>query len=272
MSTVEAVVPPAAADTRRAVKPGVRRFYDVLARHGALAPFLNYGWADEQAAPVASANELLALHAAALYRRALAGVALSGARVLEAGCGRGGGAATLLSESPIARYLGIDLSSRQVALARRRLASHRAAAVTVADAEAPPVADGAFEVAISVEAAHHFEQLGAFFAAIHRALVPNGTFVVAGIFVAGAPTEGELAHAGFALDGCEDLTPGVLRSLAATSERRRELVEALPLPSRFRPFLLSWAGVAGTPVYERFAAGSLRYLCYRVRRERGAAA
>jgi SAM-dependent methyltransferase len=192
--------------------------------------------------------------------------------VLEAACGRGGGAATLVSESPVARYLGIDLSTRHAALAGRRLAPYPAAAVANADAENLPVADGSFDVAVSVEAAHHFEHQGTFFAAIHRALAPGGTFVVAGIFVAGAPTVTELAHAGFVLDHCEDLTPGVLRSLAATSPRRRELVEALPLPSRFQPFLLSWAGVTGTPVYECFANGSQRYLSYHTHREGGAAA
>jgi SAM-dependent methyltransferase len=268
VATVPAVLVAARdAAARPAVKPGVQRFYDVLARHGAAAPFLNYGFAEERPGEIGeAADALLAEQARALYRRVLAGLPLSGARVLEAGCGRGGGALVICEEARPLRYLGLDLSGRQLALARRRLASYAGTGFVVADAEQPPVPDGGFDVAISVEAVHHFESPLAFFRAVHRALVPGGQFALAGIFAEGAPTEAELARCGFTLVEHEDLTAGVLRSLLATSARRRELVEALPLPARFGPFLLSWAGVVGSPVYRSFEQGRLRYLRYALER------
>lgn len=297
------VGPAATPAARGPVLPGVQRFYNAMARHGSEAAFLNYGWAAEDAsappsqpvAPGAGADDADAVaalgpravavardveshddlaadsrmhaYAAALYRRLFAGLPLAGARVLELGCGRGGGAAILLAEHGPLSYLGVDLGHLHVALCRRRLAAAAQARFAVADAERPPVLPGSVDVAVSLEAVHHFPSPDRFFAAVHDALAPGGRFAMAGIFAADALPDAALARCGLGVESVDDLTPGVLRSLAATSARRRTLVERLALPARFRPFLLSWAGAEGTPVFRRFVEGSLRYLRHVARRD-----
>ena len=263
------------ATSGRVVRPGVRRFYDVMARRDPGLAFLNYGWAPPGAldAPPHPEPDLeMALFSSALYRRTLGVLrhpgALCGKTVVEAGCGRGGGALELVARARPDHYTGFDLSPESLRLARGRLAQTGASNTrfALADAEELPLRPESIDVILSVEAIHHFPHPRRFFATARRVLRPGGVLVLAGLFSDVDQTRSDLVAAGFSLEDEDDLTPGVLRSLTRTSARRRERVEALPLPRRFLPFLLSWAGVDTEPVFRNFERGALRYVRFRLRR------
>ncbi|WP_328961013.1 class I SAM-dependent methyltransferase [Streptomyces virginiae] len=118
-------------------------------------------------------------------------------RLLEVGCGLGMGCALALRERSPAEVTGMDIHSAQLSRAQE---AHAALLEQVPGrlrfvqgaAELMPFADAEFDVVVSVEAAQHFPDLGAFAAETARVLRPGGRVAIASFFTAGgdAPSRG----------------------------------------------------------------------------------
>lgn len=104
---------------------------------------------------------------------------VSGADVLDAGCGPGIYAAWLAERG--ARVVGLDVSPRMVELARARLGGR--ATFNVADLGQPltMLADGAFDLVLSPLALDYVRDWRALFAEFRRVLRPGGRFVFSAV-------------------------------------------------------------------------------------------
>jgi SAM-dependent methyltransferase len=242
----------------------LQRLYDSIARRNRELAYLNFGYADPTEPATEGDDADLERLCRRLYEVVLAALPASG-RVLEIGCGRGGGAGFLLETRPTWSYLGLDLSLEHARACRRRFLSG-SARFAVADAARLPVPSARFDAALSIEACHHFEDRDAFYGEVARALRPGGCFLLAGIWTAGDVPGERIERHGFRILERSDITANVVASLARTSALRGRLVDSLALPDRFRPFLMSWAGVRGSGSYEELAAGERLYLRYRLLR------
>jgi SAM-dependent methyltransferase len=246
-----------------------RKFYDAVARRNPELPVLNYGYASPDApATFPDGVSPLAVVCGALYERVLTPFPSGLARAVEIGCGRGGGAWFLLGQQPHLRYLGLDLSPEHLNVCRQRFAGRPEARFARANAVRLPLPTAAFDAAFSVEAAHHFGDFAGFYRQVARALRPGGWFLLTGIWRPNQPdTEPEPGPAhGFEVVEREDISANVIASLDRTSELREQLVLSFEMPERFRPLLMSWAGVKGHGVFQSLVSGSLRYLRFRLRR------
>ncbi len=118
---------------------------------------------------------------------ARAGDFLRSPQVLEVGCGLGMGCAVTLREYGSAVVTGMDIHPQQLRRARETHADllrgepERLRFVQGA-AERMPFEDGEFDVVVSVEAAQHFPDLGAFAAETSRVLRPGGRVAAASFF------------------------------------------------------------------------------------------
>ncbi len=104
-------------------------------------------------------------------------VATRSFRVLELGVGTGALSSRILSEFPHARLVGIDLSPRMIARARRRLRRFgRRAELRAGRLE--DSWDGEFDVVVSALAIHHLADPGKWrlFRRVHRSLTRGGYF------------------------------------------------------------------------------------------------
>jgi SAM-dependent methyltransferase len=245
----------------------MQRFYDAVARRSPGQPFLNYGFDDLDGAGRQATEGDLMSTCRRLYEAVLLPFPVDTGRIVEVGCGRGGGAHFLLGPRPGLRYLGLDLSAEHVAMSRDRLAPRAGTHFAQADAAFLPALEGRFDAAYSIEAAQHFQDADRFYREVGRLLRPGGSFLLASLWQpALEPLEG-FRSAGLRVVERRDITANVVGSLGRTSGLREELVDSLNLPERFRPLLLSWAGVRGTDSYECLANGSLVYLTYRLVRD-----
>ena len=114
----------------------------------------------------------------ALLRPWVAGRALG--RVLDVGCGTGN-LLSLLAESGARadRYTGIDPAPAMLRMAREKLrTSPVRGGVLAATAEALPLADGAFQTAISASTLHDWSDPHAGLAEIRRVLRPGGALLL----------------------------------------------------------------------------------------------
>ena len=246
--------------TDDSVTGATQRFYDAIARRNPALAFMNYGYVDAGTAAGEMAPDDLVAASRRLYEAVLPASGPLGS-VLEVGCGRGAGAAFVLGSRPVASYLGLDLSSENIRMCRRRPRLHPAAEFAVADARRLPVHAAAFDTVFSVEAAQHFEDRLLFYREVARALRPGGRFYLASIW---RPAEVESPAAmeacGFVIAERADISSNVVGSLSRSSGLRRQIVESLQLPERYTPLLMSWAGVAGHAAFEGLSSGQLVYL------------
>ena len=100
---------------------------------------------------------------------------LAGLRVVDLGCGFGW-FCRWASEAGASEVLGLDVSANMLARARETT-SDPAIAYRQADLETVDLAPAAFDLAHSALALHYIGNLPRLLAAVHRALVPGGSFV-----------------------------------------------------------------------------------------------
>ncbi len=176
--------------------------------------FMNYGYLPPEPVPLDAADEPNRAFIG-LYHQAVAGLPLDGARVLEVGSGRGGGAAYIARTFAPAEVVGADFSSTAVNRARRFHADVPRLTFQVGDAEALPFPDASFDVIVNIESSHCYADVGAFAREVHRVLKPGGVFTWADMR---NPAMLPALERDFAVPGLEqvaetDLTAGVVAAL-----------------------------------------------------------
>lgn len=175
------------------------------------APFLNFGYLG----PGARRTSATAT-STALVEHLLDGIDLDGRRVLDIGCGRGGGLRMLADRMRAGPVIGLDLDPVALAAARKRPRS-AIPPVLRADALALPVRPGSVDAVVNIESACLYGDLPRFHAGVARALRPAGHLLYADIM----PTEvidraaDVFAPTGLAILRAADITGPVLASVRA---------------------------------------------------------
>jgi ubiquinone/menaquinone biosynthesis C-methylase UbiE len=111
-----------------------------------------------------------------LYSRTATQVDLTGKRVLEVGCGHGGGASYLVRTLRPTSYTGLDLNPAGIAFCRKR---HNLPGLDFVqgNAEDLPFADESFDAVLNVESSHLYPRFPRFLAEVARVLRPGGHFL-----------------------------------------------------------------------------------------------
>jgi ubiquinone/menaquinone biosynthesis C-methylase UbiE len=105
------------------------------------------------------------------------GADVTGARVLEVGCGEGAGAQSLLQRFGAAHVTAIDLDPSQVRRAERRLRDEERADVRVGDITELPLTDASIDAVADFGIIHHVPDWRLAVAEVARVLAPGGQFL-----------------------------------------------------------------------------------------------
>jgi fatty-acid O-methyltransferase len=249
-------------------KRGVAVFYDALTR---LFPwddmtFMNYGFEPTgrdrlRLEPEDEPNR----YEIQLYEHLSQGLDLAGKRVLEIGCGRGGGAAFVCRYHSPGSYVGVDIAGSAVDFCRRRHRGIPNLRFQQADAEDLPFDDESFDVILNVESSHAYLSIPRFLAEVTRLLRPSGTFVFCDVRPADTlrALEQELAACSLKLEHRALVTDNILRALELRSPRYREVL-GQRVPWYLGKMMTDFAGVQGSRVHASFAAGTRQYLVCRM--------
>jgi SAM-dependent methyltransferase len=241
-----------------------RQWYEILAGRYPQADwtFMNYGYAaiDSAAAelPLARADEA-DRYSIQLYHQVAGAIDLRGARVLEVGCGRGGGCSYITRYLQPLSVLGIDYSEKAIAFCKR-VHSLPGLSFQQGDAEALPCPADTFDVVLNVESSHCYGSIPTFLGQVFRVLKPGGYFLWADLRPEErlAETRRQFEAAGFSLLQECMITPNVLYALDLISDRKQAAIQRL-VPGFLVGAFQDFAGVRGTRVYESLRSGSLQY-------------
>ncbi|MDP2355559.1 MAG: class I SAM-dependent methyltransferase, partial [Beijerinckiaceae bacterium] len=97
-----------------------------------------------------------------LYQQAVADLPLAGARVLEIGSGRGGGARYMARYYDPASVVGLDYSQKTVKRAQALNEGEPGLSFEVGDAEKLPFADASVDIVVNIESSHCYANVPAF--------------------------------------------------------------------------------------------------------------
>jgi ubiquinone/menaquinone biosynthesis C-methylase UbiE len=224
--------------------------------------FLNIGYEEDppMALPLAESDEPNRFYIQ-LYHRTATQADLRSKRVLEVGCGHGGGASYLTRTLRPASYTGLDMNPEGIAFCRRR---HTLPDVEFVhgDAEKLPFPDQSFDAVINVESSAAYPHFSRFLAEVARVLRPGGHFLYTDLRPRSDIDEWEAALAGAPMRmlSQEDINGQVVRGLEKNSERILALVGRMPMI--LRRIGREYAGMKGTGFYRAMQGGKYPYRVY----------
>jgi ubiquinone/menaquinone biosynthesis C-methylase UbiE len=224
--------------------------------------FLNIGYEEDppMALPLAECDEPNRFYVQ-LYHRVATQTDLSGKRVLEVGCGHGGGASYLTRTLQPASYTGLDLNRDAVAFCRRR---HNLLGLDFVhgDAQKLPFPDQSFDAVVNLESSAAYPHFSRFLAEAARVLRPGGHFLYADL----RPSEGvaaweaALAEAPMRVLSQEFINAQVLRGLEKNAPRILDLIGRMP--RGLRGIGREYSGMEGTAFYRALQQEKYVYRIY----------
>lgn len=100
------------------------------------------------------------------------------ASLLDIACGTGEFERLLLAEQPTQRIVGVDISEQMLAIAAEKCQMYPNVSFQVASASALPFADSRFDLIVSANAFHYFDEPTSALTEIDRVLKPDGAVVI----------------------------------------------------------------------------------------------
>lgn len=224
-----------------------RRWFDHISTYdsGRHLLFMNYGYAADPPLKLLPEDEEHR-YSIQLYHHVAAAVDLAGLKVLEVGCGRGGGASYATRYLKPKSMIGVDLSANAIAFCNdfyrlEGLSFERR------DAENLQFSDKSFDAVLNVESSVCYPHPEKFFAEVRRVLRPGGYFLYADV-----RNREELAMWDHRLEEMkldkleeEEITAGVLQALKQDSIRRKRLIQE-HVPRPLQKIFHEFAGTEGT--------------------------
>ena len=249
-------------------KPIWKFWYSFAARLDGKAAnlrFMNFGYAPSQGKiPALDLDPADETHRSCIqmYYHTVGEQKLTGQDVLEVGCGRGGGAASLMKYARPGSLRAMDLSPQAVRLNEK--AYHiPGLSFLQGDAERIPFPDSSFDAVVNVESSHCYPRLPLFFLEVARVLRPKGRLFYADFrrIADLAGWEQAVAASGFLVREKEDITADVVRALDLDSRRKEDLIMR-KIPRFLHPAFHKFVCTAGSENYTSLVEGRRFYFRY----------
>jgi phthiocerol/phenolphthiocerol synthesis type-I polyketide synthase E len=254
------------------VKADYRRFYDAVSKQldgtifGQFSFFLNYGYCPDhhpQHAIVELPEHCINRNSVRLVLELIGDCPLTGCRVLDVGCGRGGTVHVIKTMYDASAITGLDLSPQAIAFCRQAHADPRVSFLE-GDAEKLPFDDGAFDVVTNVESSHSYPDINAFYSGVYRVLSPGGSFLYTDVQPVQQMEDhiALLKRLGFLLQRETDITSNVLLSCNEIARTRVQAFNAENDPGLMENFL----AMPGSQVYEEMKSRRWKYRIFRLKK------
>ena len=160
-------------------------------------------------------------------------------RILEVGCGTGGGLNFLSRCNSESTFVGLDISQAAINYANAVYSRKDRVKFVTGDAEALPFGDNEFDVVLNVESSHNYPMLQRFYSEVARVVKPGGVFSMVDIFsdcryqaMVQAKTATSSLKWGELKDISEGVKDAIRRRMKPGSPFRQALDFGAPLASR----------------------------------------
>ena len=189
---------------------------------------------------------------------------LENKEVLEVGSGRGGGASWIAKTMKPSSLIGLDFSREAVSLCNKWYDQENLD-FREGNAQDLPFQKNSFDVVYNVESSHCYGDMSKFVSEVFRVLKNGGNFCWTDFRDEETmkKTEKMFTNSGFSIASKKEITQEVIQALDMINDTKKERISKL-VPRTIRRSFETFAGVQGTPVYESFKSGKLRYYRYQL--------
>ena len=226
--------------------------------------FMNYGYAPiDEPDLVLNEEDQRERFGAHLYHVAVSHMPVQNKELLEVSSGRGGGASYITRYLRPKRYVGLDISKRNVDACTRVYGHIPGLSFQCGRAEELPFPDASFDHVLSVEASRAYGDVRSFFREVRRVIRETGSFFLTDMRHAEEIDElrSTLAECGFRVQEAMDIGPNVVAALDRDNQRKVELMKR-KVPSMFLSAFSEFAGTKGSERYAEFADKRVRYFSW----------
>ena len=225
--------------------------------------FMNYGYIDSEIPELDSSDEAYRLFIQ-LYHMNIRDVSLENKEVLEVGSGRGGGASWIAKTMKPSSLIGLDFSREAVSLCNKWYEQENLD-FREGNAQDLPFQKNSFDVVYNVESSHCYGDMSKFVSEVFRVLKNGGSFCWTDFRDEESmkKTEKIFINSGFSIVSKKEITQEVIQALDMINDTKKDKISKL-VPRIIRRSFETFAGVQGTPVYESFKSGKLRYYRYQL--------
>jgi O-methyltransferase len=195
-----------------------------------------------------------------LYYHLASKIDLKGKRILEVGCGRGGGCYYLMKYLQPEKCYGIDISQENIKWAKKNYIINGLIFLQ-GNAESLPFQSQTFDVVVNIESSHLYPNREKFYEDVLRVLHPNGYFLYADICESKQMSnlKEQLNQVGFRIIFFKDITKNVAESLRLGNDRRKAIICSFASNSAQFKRYSNWAKLIGTDGYKDFFIGQGKY-------------
>ena len=227
--------------------------------------FMNYGYIDAEKPILEPEDEPYRLFIQ-LYEMNIRNIELNNKQVLEVGSGRGGGASWIAKSKKPSNLIGVDFSKEAVSLCNNWYEQNNLKFLE-GNAQDLPFEDSSFDTIYNVESSHCYGDMNKFVSEANRVLREGGNFCWTDFRNEEImkQTEEIFIAAGFSIISKKEITDEVVDALDMINDTKRERITEL-VPRTIRRSFETFAGVQGTPVYDSFKSGKLKYYQYLMRK------
>ena len=237
------------------------RIVGLLDRKGQVV-FMNYGFSDNGSRIELQPEEEHNRYSIQLYHHLTQHIDIDHKKVLEIGCGRGGGLAFLTKKFGPAEALGVDLDKLAVKFCNRKH-GHQSLRFIQGDAQKLALEDNSADCIINVESSHRYPKFDQFLQEVHRVLKPGGSFLFTDFRFQSSLEEffKSLELSRLVKIHETDITERVVEALDLDDARKRKLINSLS----FWPIskiALEFAAVRGSGPHQSFSTGQWKYYSF----------
>jgi fatty-acid O-methyltransferase len=251
---------------RRWVQGVNKRLYPYLTRRvGDDVIFLNWAYEEDpaMALPLEAADEPNRYPIQLYHSTATQAGELAGKRVLEVGCGHGGGASYITRALGPASYVGLDLNPAGIEFCRRR---HPVPGLEFVqgNAEDLPFPGASFDAVINVESSHCYPHFDRFLSEVTRVLRPGGAFLYTDVrqrFECPRWEAGLAGASGLRMMSWREINAEVLRGIEQNSDPWGPVMDSL-VPGFLRQVARQGAPMRESRIYKGVASGRSSYRMY----------
>lgn len=229
--------------------------------------FLNYGFQGEK--NLNNVTEEKNRYSTQLYDFIVSSIPgdIGGRKVLEVGCGRGGGAFFLTKSYNPMSFIGMDLCKEAINFCKDNHHDSRLSFLH-GDAQNIPLEDNNKDILINIESSHRYPDMTQFLKEANRVLKPYGYFSFTD-FRASSKVDNlisKLLSSGMTILKTKVITPQVLKALDLDNERKLDLISRL-VPKFLQKPAREFASVKGSLSYESLVSGQREYLYFLMQKQ-----
>ncbi len=228
--------------------------------------FMNYGFVDEKLIhkPLDLEEEdAVERYSVNMYHQTVQEVNLEGKKVLEVGCGRGGGADYISRYLKPKSYIGLDLNHKVVETCNKDFGNPMLSFVQGC-ADDLPFENDEFDAIVNVESSRCYPDVLEFLKEVHRVLKPGGHLLFSDMrYQEDHPIlQQQFEDAGLKVLVEKNILPNVLQALDADNERKKEWIKEKIKVKFLYKTAEEFAGTIGSQRYQLFKEGKMGYWHY----------